>query len=191
MDSFVKNRIGPVVTTDELQYRAELRLQDRAVVRLELARLSGDGARFRLRNTIVRADGRTAAIVSSSIEWLDLGERRLATPPDDLRRLVAELPHTEDFCELPSLKPRRSGERGGLVLAVARDHLAAPPATSALADDPQLVIGVGGALRQARAPGERRRHRKNQQAVAQQPPRRPPANRWTDRHRRASRSLHR
>jgi hypothetical protein len=33
-------------------------------------------------------------------------ERRLTIPPDDLRRLVAELPCTEDFAELPSLKPR-------------------------------------------------------------------------------------
>jgi len=35
----VRNRIGPVVTSDELNYRAELRLLDRAVVRLELAEL--------------------------------------------------------------------------------------------------------------------------------------------------------
>jgi hypothetical protein len=61
MDSFAKNRIGPVVTSDELQYRAELRLLDRAAVRLELAGLSPGGGRFRLRNTFVRADGRTAA----------------------------------------------------------------------------------------------------------------------------------
>jgi len=57
MGSFVKHRIGPVVSRDELQYRAELRLMDPAVVRLELAGISPDGARFRLRNTIVRADG--------------------------------------------------------------------------------------------------------------------------------------
>jgi acyl-CoA thioester hydrolase len=106
MDSFVENRIGPVVTGDELQYRAELRLLDSAVVRLELAGISPDGARFRLRNTIVRADGRTAATVTSSIGWLDLGERRLTAPPAELHRLVADLPRTEDFAELPSLTPR-------------------------------------------------------------------------------------
>lgn len=106
MGSFVKHRIGPVVTRDDLQYRAELRLMDPAVVRLELAGLSPDGARFRLRNTIVRADGRTAATVTSTIGWLDLAERRLTTPPEDLHRLVAELPRTEDFAELPALEPR-------------------------------------------------------------------------------------
>ncbi len=77
MGSFVKHRIGPVVSRDELQYRAEL-----------------------------RADGRTAATVTSTIEWLDLAERRLTTPPEDLRRLVADLPRTEDFAELPALEPR-------------------------------------------------------------------------------------
>ena len=61
MESFATNRLGPVVTSDELQYRAELRLLARAAVRLELAGLSPDGGRFRLRNTFVRADGRIAA----------------------------------------------------------------------------------------------------------------------------------
>jgi acyl-CoA thioester hydrolase len=79
---------------------------DRAVVRLELAELSPDGARFRLRTTFVRADGRTAATVTSTIGWLDLGERRLTTPPEDLRALVADLPRTDDFTELPPLDRR-------------------------------------------------------------------------------------
>jgi acyl-CoA thioester hydrolase len=106
MDSFARNRIGPVVTSDELSYRAELRLLDPAVVRLELAGLSADGGRFRLRNTIVRKDGRTAATVTSTIAWLNLDERKLTTPPDDLRALIADLPRTDDFVEMPSLKPR-------------------------------------------------------------------------------------
>jgi acyl-CoA thioester hydrolase len=106
MDSFVKHHIGPVVSRDELSYRAELRLRDPAVVRLKLAGRSADGARFVLRNTFVRADGRTAATATSSIGWLDLVERRLTTPPDELHRLVADLPRTEDFAELPSLNSR-------------------------------------------------------------------------------------
>lgn len=106
METFVKHRVGPVVSSDELHYRAELRLLDPAVIRLELAGMSPDGARFRLRNTIVRADGRTAATVTSSIGWLDLVERRLTAPPDGLHQLVADLPRTDDFAELSALKPR-------------------------------------------------------------------------------------
>jgi acyl-CoA thioester hydrolase len=106
MDSFARNRIGPVVTSDELNYRAELRLLDPAVVRLELAGLSPDGGRFRLRNTIIRKDGRTAATVTSTIAWLNLDERKLTTPPDDLRALIADLPRTDDFVEMPPLRPR-------------------------------------------------------------------------------------
>jgi acyl-CoA thioesterase FadM len=41
-----------------------------------------------------------------SIGWLDLAERRLTTPPADLLRLVADLPRTEDFTELPPLASR-------------------------------------------------------------------------------------
>src|SRR5262245_53115308 len=106
MDSFVRNRIGPVVTGDEANYRAELRLLQPAVARLELARLSPDGGRYRLHNTIVRKDGRTAATVTSTIASLSLKQRKLTTPPDDLRALIADLPRTDDFVEMPSLKPR-------------------------------------------------------------------------------------
>ncbi|HSB41860.1 MAG TPA: acyl-CoA thioesterase [Methylomirabilota bacterium] len=106
MGSFLTHRIGPVVSRDELQYRAGLCLLDPAIVRLELAGISPDGARFRLRNTFVRADGRTAATVTSTVGRLDLAERRLTAPPDEPRKLVAELPRTPDFAELPDLEPR-------------------------------------------------------------------------------------
>ena len=36
----------------------------------------------------------------------NLDERRLTTPPADLHALIVDLPRTEDFAELPSLKPR-------------------------------------------------------------------------------------
>ncbi|MET0487069.1 MAG: hypothetical protein ABW216_15305 [Candidatus Rokuibacteriota bacterium] len=44
--------------------------------------------------------------IHTSIAWLNLDERRLTTPPADLHALIADLPRTEDFAELPSLKPR-------------------------------------------------------------------------------------
>jgi len=37
---------------------------------------------------------------------LNLDERKLTTPADDLRVLLADLPRTDDFAEMPSLKPR-------------------------------------------------------------------------------------
>ncbi|MEU1429754.1 thioesterase family protein [Nocardia sp. NPDC005746] len=99
---FARRGLGPVIQTDQLHYRAELRLLDPAELTLELAGLAPDGARFVLRNTFTRADGRVAATVTSTGGWLDLTRRRLTTPPEDLFQLLRALARTEDFADLTS-----------------------------------------------------------------------------------------
>lgn len=105
MEAFAALRIGPVVRQDVLEYRAEIRLLQRATVELRMAGLSPDGARFRMRNTFVREDGRVATTVTSDGGWLDLAVRKLTAPPEELRLLVARMARTDDFAELPSLAP--------------------------------------------------------------------------------------
>lgn len=104
MERFIELGIGPVVRSDTLEYRAELRLGEPGTIRLWIAGLSADGSRFRMRNEIERADGRTAATITSDGGWLDLGERRLTAPPADLHDVLSAMARTPDFDELPSLK---------------------------------------------------------------------------------------
>ena len=91
-----------MVMKDEIVYRAEIRLQEEVRVSLELAGLSDDGSRFRLRNTFCRDDGRIAAVVTTDAGWLDLDLRRLAAPPPVLLEGLRHLVRTENFEELPS-----------------------------------------------------------------------------------------
>lgn len=99
---FTRRGIGPVIQRDDLLYRAELRLLETADLALHMAGLSRDGARFRMRNTFTRIDGRVACTVTSTGGWLDLGQRRLIAPPDDLLGLLEQLQRTDDFEVLPS-----------------------------------------------------------------------------------------
>jgi len=99
---FARLGIGPVIQSDDLRYRGELRLLQTADLDLRLAGLSHDGARFRMRNVFVRADGKVACTVTSTGGWLDLAARALRRPPDDLIALLASLARTDDFEELPS-----------------------------------------------------------------------------------------
>jgi acyl-CoA thioester hydrolase len=102
METFVAQRIGPVIQQDELRYRAELRLLEPATIELRMAGLSDDGARFRMRNTIIRDDGAVAVTATSTGGWLDLDRRRLTAPPDALLRLLQGLARTDDFETLTS-----------------------------------------------------------------------------------------
>lgn len=99
---FERDRIGPVVMKDEIVDRAEIRRQEQLTVSLELAGVSGDGSRFRLRNVFRRADERVAAVVTTDAGWFDLSQRRLCAPPEALRQALLVLDRSEDFENLRS-----------------------------------------------------------------------------------------
>ena len=97
MSEFVRLRLGPVILEDRLEYQKEIGLLQPVRVTLAAAGLSGDGARWILRNEFFRADGKPAARVTSVGAWLDLEARRLAAPPEPLRQALRSLARTEDF----------------------------------------------------------------------------------------------
>ena len=97
MREFERLRIGPVIMRDELEYFSEMRLLEPIVVDVTIAGLSEDGSRFRIRNGFFREDGRPAARVTSTGGWLDHTARRLVAPPEQLARLLSDLPRGEDF----------------------------------------------------------------------------------------------
>ncbi len=99
---FAREKIGPVVMRDLLEYRSEVRLQEEVNVTLELAGMSEDGTRFRLRNTFRKADGRIAAVVTTDAGWLSLERRRLVVPPSALLTAMRALAPTGDYEVLPS-----------------------------------------------------------------------------------------
>ena len=90
-------KLAPVVFRDELEYRRELRPLDRVSVSVELAALSDDATRWRLRHEFVRSDGVLSATIRTDGAWLDLTTRKLAVPPPELAEGFAALHRTEDF----------------------------------------------------------------------------------------------
>jgi acyl-CoA thioester hydrolase len=99
---FRRARIGPVIMKDELEYYREVALLEQLRVGLELHGMSPDGSRFRLRNPFHKQDGTLSARVTSTGGWLDLEQRKLARPPQELLAVMRLLERTADFEELPS-----------------------------------------------------------------------------------------
>lgn len=98
---FVRHRIGPVISRDDVEYYRELRLLDRCRVTMELGGLSPNGSRFRLRHELQRDDGKSAARVTTTGGWLDLDARKLRVPPQGIVTAMQELPRSTDFEVLP------------------------------------------------------------------------------------------
>jgi len=99
---FAKQRIGPVVRRDEVDYYRELHMLQSIRVTFALAGLSDDASRFILRNDIFREDGQLAARVTSHGGWLDLNARKLVAAPDGLASALRNLSRTDDFESLDS-----------------------------------------------------------------------------------------
>ena len=101
-DDMLRMRIGPVVMKDEIEYFREVRLLQEVRVGLAIAGLAPDGSRFVFRNEFTHLDGQRCAVVTSMGGWLDLNTRKLAAPPDALRKALEDLPKVEGFRELRS-----------------------------------------------------------------------------------------
>ena len=97
MREFERRRIGPVILRDDLEYFRELRLLEPFRVTLQSSGFSADFVRFRLVNEFWREDGKMAARVTSTGLWFDLEQRRPTPAPDELRRLLEEIPRAEGF----------------------------------------------------------------------------------------------
>lgn len=100
MSEFVRLKIGPIISRDELEYFKEVNLLDELRVNLVIAGLSQDGSRWLVRNEFFRPDDRLAARVTSVGAWLDLAARRLTAPPERLLEALRSLPKTDDFREM-------------------------------------------------------------------------------------------
>jgi acyl-CoA thioester hydrolase len=101
-EDMLRMRIGPVVMKDEIEYFREVRLLQEVRVGLAIAGLAPDGSRFVIRNEFTHLDGQRCAVVSSTGGWLDLGQRKLVTPPEALKKAMEALPKVAGFRELRS-----------------------------------------------------------------------------------------
>ncbi len=102
MSELTRLSIGPVVQSDEIRYRSEMRLLDTARLEVHLAGLSPEGARFSLRNVFITPDDKPTCIVTTVGGWLDLKRRRLTAPPEALLAVLNTLTRTDDFVEMTS-----------------------------------------------------------------------------------------
>jgi YbgC/YbaW family acyl-CoA thioester hydrolase len=88
--------VGPVVLSDFISYRRELRMGATATVSLALSGARRDGSRWQFTQTI-RTGDHLVATVTAIGGWLSLTERRLIPPPSELAKIILSLPRTDDF----------------------------------------------------------------------------------------------
>ena len=100
--NFVRHGFGPVIKSDFVEYFREAVMLDGLRVTMENGGHSEDGSRFRVINNFYKTSGELAARVTSIGGWLNLKERKLMEPPDEMKTAWLALERTDDFEELKS-----------------------------------------------------------------------------------------
>lgn len=97
VSEFQRQRFGPVILKDEIEYYKEMYLLDKIRITFQGAGMSDDVSRFKIRNEFFREDGKLAARLNTTGGWLDLDKRKLIVPPTELADVMKSLSRTEDF----------------------------------------------------------------------------------------------
>jgi len=97
VQEFQRQRFGPVILKDEIEYYKELYLLDKIRITFQGAGISEDASRFKIRNEFFREDGKLAARLNTTGGWLSFETRKLIVPPEKLAEAMRSLVRTEDF----------------------------------------------------------------------------------------------
>lgn len=97
VQEFQRQRFGPVILKDEIEYYRELYLLDKVRITFQSAGISEDATRFRIRNEFFREDGKLSARLTTTGGWLGFETRKLIVPPKELADAMKRLVKTDDF----------------------------------------------------------------------------------------------
>lgn len=100
IDWMKENGIGPVLFREEAKFLRELHMSDEITINVLITGLSEDHRKWSMRHEIRRGD-ELCAILDMDGAWLDLKQRRIAPPPQELVDTFESLQHSEDFRIIP------------------------------------------------------------------------------------------
>lgn len=101
-ENFMRLGFGPVIKSDFVEYFREAIMLNELRVTNENGGHSEDCSRFRVINNIYKSSGELAARVTTIGGWLNLRERKLMAPPEEIKNAWLALSRTDDFEELKS-----------------------------------------------------------------------------------------
>ena len=90
-------QIGPVLFREEAIFRREIKLEDQITLDIFLIKASEDFGRWGLRHHFTKAEGTLATILNVEGAWIDLAKRKLAVPNEEVQKIFAAFPKSEDF----------------------------------------------------------------------------------------------
>lgn len=101
IDEIGRLGFGPILFREETTFLREINLMEAITVTCALTKMREDGSRWSFLHEIYKGDpdegGIKAAVIEVDGAWLDLENRKLGIPVEEMRKVVEEFPRSGDF----------------------------------------------------------------------------------------------
>ena len=101
MDRLNELNIGPILFREETRFFKEVHMNETIEVSFEISKVRQDGYKWSIRHTIYKESGEVACKIDTDGTWLDLNQRKVVIPPEEIQKMLTNAPRTEDFEWVP------------------------------------------------------------------------------------------
>ena len=88
---------GPILFREECIFKKEIRMGDKITIDLKAISATKDYGRWSIQHQIFKNIDTLSAILTVDGAWLNVAERKLATPPPEVIRVFDLMPKSEEF----------------------------------------------------------------------------------------------
>lgn len=89
--------MGPILFREECVFRKEIKFKDVVKITLVLAKAKKDVSRWTMKHEIILNDRTVAAQITVDGAWMNILNRKLATPPREFIEAFNAIPKSHDF----------------------------------------------------------------------------------------------
>lgn len=90
-------RFGPILFREECVFRKEIRSEDKVSIDLTILKSRKDFSRWSIQHRITKNEDTLAAVITVDGAWLNVIERKLASPPTLVQEVFNKMPKSEVF----------------------------------------------------------------------------------------------
>ena len=92
-----KLRFGPILFREECIFRKEIRSGDSVKIDLKLIKSRKDFSRWSIQHLITKNENILSAVLTVDGAWMNVIERKLALPPEQVYEVFNQMPKDEKF----------------------------------------------------------------------------------------------
>jgi acyl-CoA thioester hydrolase len=89
--------IGPIIFREECIFKKEIRFGDEITINMVLTKARKDFSRLSVQHHIMKNTEILCAILTLDIAWLDITERKLTLPPNEIGAVINSMPRDVNF----------------------------------------------------------------------------------------------